>query len=48
MGTYTHNYKSTYNLLRGLRWLIRAVILGVVSTLNLQGLSRVGTPDRKP
>ena len=39
MGTYTPNCKSTYNLLRGLRGLrglIRAVIIGVIRTLNLQ------------
>ena len=36
MGTYNHNYQSTYNLLRGLRGLISAVIMGLISTLNLQ------------
>ena len=38
MGTSTPNYTSIYNLLRlrGLRRLIRAVIIGVISTLNLQ------------
>ena len=35
MGTYNHNYKSTYNLLRGLRGLISTVTIGVLSTLNL-------------
>ena len=36
MGTDNPNYKSTYNLLRGLRELISIVITGVISTLNLQ------------
>ena len=40
MGTYNHSYKSTYNLLRGLRGLISTVITRVISTLNLQ----VGQP----
>ena len=38
MGTYSPNYKSTYNLLRGLRGLISAVKIGVInpkSTYNL-------------
>ena len=30
MGTYNHNHKYTYNLLRGLRGLISAVIIGVI------------------
>ena len=34
MGTYNHNYKSTCNLLRGLRGLISAVIVGVISALQ--------------
>ena len=34
MGTYT-DYKSTYNLLKGLKGLISAVLIGVISTLNL-------------
>ena len=34
MGTYNHSYKSTYNLLRGLRGLIRTVIVRVIS-MNL-------------
>ena len=44
MGTYNPNYKSTYNLLRGLRGLrglINAVVIGavigVIGTLKLQG-----------
>ena len=36
MGTYNHSYKSTYNLLRGLRGLISTVISRVISTMNLQ------------
>ena len=36
MGTYNHSYKSTYNLLRGLRGLISTAISRVVSTMNLQ------------
>ena len=36
MGTYSHNCKSTYNLLGGLGELLGAVIIGVISTLNLQ------------
>ena len=36
MGTYNPSYKSTYNLLRGLRGLISTVINGVRGTLNLQ------------
>ena len=35
MGTYSHSYKSTCNLLRGLRGLISAVRIRVISTLNL-------------
>ena len=47
MGTHNPNWASTYNLLRGLRGLrglISAVILGVISTLNLQVplIGRVG------
>ena len=34
MGTYNPNYKSTYNLLRGLRGLVSAVITGVVSRVQ--------------
>ena len=29
MGTYNPHYKSTYNLLRGLRGLISAVLIGL-------------------
>ena len=36
MGTSSQNYESAYNLLRGLRGLTSALILGVISTLNLQ------------
>ena len=36
MGTYNHSYKSTYNLLRGLKGLISRVIIKVISTMNLQ------------
>ena len=36
MGTFYPSYESTYNLLRGLRGLISAVIIGVTSTLSLQ------------
>ena len=36
MGTFNHNYKSNYNLLRGLRGRISTAIIGVISTLNLQ------------
>ena len=38
MGTYNHNSKSTYSLLRGLRGLISTCITGGISTLNLQAL----------
>ena len=38
MGTYNHSYKSTSNLLRGLRGLISTVISRVISTRNLQVL----------
>ena len=42
MGTYNHRYKSTYNLLRGLRGRISAVISRVISSMNLQvGHARV-------
>ena len=30
MGTYNHTYKSTYNLLRGLRGLISTVVIRVI------------------
>ena len=46
MGTYNHSYGSTYNLLRRLRGLIGAVIIRVISTLNLQ-VSR-GASSPKP
>ena len=36
MGTCSHNSKSTYNLLGGLRGHISTVIIGVINTLNLQ------------
>ena len=36
MGTYNPINKSTYSLLRGLRGLINAGRIGVISTLNLQ------------
>ena len=36
MGTYNHSFKSTYNLLSKFRGLISAVIIGDISTLNLQ------------
>ena len=36
MGTYSPNYKFTYSLLGGLGGLVSKVIIGVVSTLNLQ------------
>ena len=50
MGTSKPNYKSTYNLLRGLRGLIRStVLLGVPSTLNLQvGHRHAETDARAP
>ena len=35
MGTYNPKYKSTHNLLRGLRGLISAVVIGV-GALDLQ------------
>ena len=36
MGTFNSNDKPTYNLLRGLGWLISAAIIGVISALNIQ------------
>ena len=40
MGTYNHSDKSTYSLLGGLRGLISAVIVRLISALKLQvGLS---------
>ena len=36
MGTYNHSYKSTYNLLTGLRGLVSRVGIRVISTMNLQ------------
>ena len=36
MGTCNRRYKSTYNLLRGLRGLISAVVIRVIGSLNLQ------------
>ena len=35
MDTYNPTYKSAYNLLRGLRGFIRAVVIGGISALNL-------------
>ena len=49
MGTYNPTYnKSTQNLLRGLRGLISTVIIGVVSTLNLQVDPREDPRSRSP
>ena len=55
MGISNPNYKSTYNLLRGLRGLISAAITGFISTLNLQAgfynaIGEVGnhTPNGRP
>ena len=36
MGTASHSYKSTYDLLRGLRGLISTVIIRVISAMNPQ------------
>ena len=36
MGTYNPNYKSTSNLLKGLRGLISTDRIGAISTLNRQ------------
>ena len=40
MGSCNHSYKSTDNLLRGLRGLISTVISRVISTMNLQAPPR--------
>ena len=49
MGTYNnHNDKSTYNLLRGLRGLIRAVLIEVISTPSRPPRQVIDLPKSAP